>query len=503
MAWTWTTLLTFFALAYYLLQTYLKSNKQKKLPPGPKPLPILGHLHLLGKSPHLDLHQLAKKHGPIMYMRFGFVPNIVVSSPEAAEQFLKTHDLVFASRPPHEASKYISYEQRNMSFAPYGPFWRNMRKLCTLELLSNLKIASFQSMRKEELSLLVKFIEQAAQNRVPVDLSAKVSSMNADVSCRMVFGKKYEDEEFDERGFKAVIQEGMQLSAKPNIGDYFPYVGALDLQGLNRKMKALSKVFDEFFEKIIDEHVLKKQSSSKDRGQQTKDFVDIMLAYMDSQQAEFQIDRNHVKAVMLDMLAASMDTSSTAIEWVLSELLKHPQVMKKVQNELEKVVGLDRMVEESDLDHLDYLNMVVKEAFRLHPVAPLLLPHESTEDCTVNGYHIPRKARVTINVWAIGRDPNAWTEPEKFLPERFEGSSIDLRGRDFQLLPFGAGRRGCPGLQMGLVVVRLVVAQLVHCFDWELPDNMSPEDLDMTEVFGLVTARAKHLLAIPTYRLQK
>ncbi|KAI8031489.1 hypothetical protein LOK49_LG01G02403 [Camellia lanceoleosa] len=142
-----------------------------------------------------------------MYMRFGFVPNIVVSSPEAAEQFLKTHDLVFASRPPHEASKYISYEQRNMSFAPYGPFWRNMRKLCTLELLSNLKIASFQSMRKEELSLLVKFIEKAAQNRVPVDLSAKVSSMNADVSCRMVFGKKYEDEEFDERGFKAVIQE--------------------------------------------------------------------------------------------------------------------------------------------------------------------------------------------------------------------------------------------------------------------------------------------------------
>ncbi|KAL7255157.1 hypothetical protein ACSBR1_009343 [Camellia fascicularis] len=184
-------------------------------------------------------------------------------------------------RPPYKASKYISYEQRNMSF-----------KLCTLDLLSNLKITSFQSMRKEELSLLVKFIEQAAQNRVLVDLSAK----------------KYEDEEFDERGFKGVIQEGIQLAAKPNIGDYFPYVGALDLQGLSRKMKALSKVFDEFFEKIIDEHALKKQSSSKDRGQQTKDFVDIMLAYMDSQQSKFQIDRNHVKALILDMLAASMDT---------------------------------------------------------------------------------------------------------------------------------------------------------------------------------------------------
>ncbi|KAL7230814.1 hypothetical protein ACSBR2_009156 [Camellia fascicularis] len=333
-----------------------------------------------------------------MYMRFRFVPNIVVSSPKAAEQFLKTHDLVFASRPPHKASKYISYEQRNMSF-----------KLCTLDLLSNLKITSFQSMRKEELSLLVKFIEQAAQNRVLVDLSAK----------------------FDERGFKAEIQEGIQLAAKPNIGDYFPYVGALDLQGLNRKMKALSKVFDEFFEKIIDEHALKKQSCSKDRGQQTKDFVDIMLAYMDSQQSKFQIDRNHVKSLILDMLAASMDTSSTAIEWVLSELPKHPQVMKKVQNELEKIVGLDRMVEESDLDDLDYLNMVVKEAFRLHPVAPLLLPTNPprTAPSTATTYperHVSPSMRGQFKETRM-RGPN----PRNFYRRGLKGVAIDLRGRDF------------------------------------------------------------------------
>ena len=202
-------------------------------------------------------------------------------------------------------------------------------------------------------------------------------------------------------------------------------------------------------------------------------------------------------------MAASMDTSATTIEWALSELIKHPPMMKKVINELEKVVGMERMVEESDLESLEYLNMVVKETLRLHPVVPLLIPHESIEDCTVDGFHIPQKSRVIVNVWAIGRDPNAWTDADKFLPERFMESDIDFRGQHFQFIPFGSGRRGCPGMQLGLTVVRLVLAQLVHCFDWELPDNMLPSELDMTEEFGITLPRAKHLVAIPTCRLHK
>lgn len=201
------------------------------------------------------------------------------------------------------------------------------------------------------------------------------------------------------------------------------------------------------------------------------------------------------------MFSAATDTSAKVIDWALSELIKHPKVMTKLQKELENIVGLNRMVEETDLQNLEYLDMVVKETLRLHPVAPLLLPHESNEDCTVNGFHIPKKTRVIINVWAIGRDPEAWNDPDKFFPERFVGSSIDLYGHDFQLLPFGSGRRGCPGMQLGLTIVKLVLAQLVHCFDWELPDGMLPTELDMTEEFSLVTPRAKHLLAIPSYRL--
>lgn len=204
---------------------------------------------------------------------------------------------------------------------------------------------------------------------------------------------------------------------------------------------------------------------------------------------------------MQDLLAASMDTTARTVEWILSELLKNPRVMKKLQKELEDVVGLDRMVEESDLNKLEYLDLIIKEAFRLHPVSPLLLPHYTMEDCTVDGYDIPKDSRVLINIYAIGRDPNIWNDPEKFLPERFSGSDIDLMGKHFQLLPFGSGRRGCPGVQLGLLQVRLIVSQVAHCFDWKLPDNMLPEELDMDEEFGQVIGRKNHLIATPSLRL--
>ncbi|KAJ8771173.1 hypothetical protein K2173_025777 [Erythroxylum novogranatense] len=495
MAWV-TIALSLIGLALIFQACLGNSNsKGKKLPPGPKGLPIIGCLHLLGKYPQRAMHKLAEKYGPVMYMRLGSVPTIVVSSPKVAELFLKTHDLVFASRPPHEAAKYLSYEQKGLAFAPYGPFWRNMRKLCTLELLTNHKNNSFNSMRKDEIDLLIESIKPASYERVAVDLSAKVSSVGAYISCRMIFGKKYTDKEFGGKGFTSVIHDGMQLMAVPNLSDYIPQIAPLDLQGLRKRMKATSKVFDGFLERVIDDHIQNKDEN------RTKDFVDILLSFVGSQETEYHVGRDNVKAIMLDMLAASMDSSTTVVEWALSELMKNSQIMKKLQKELDEKVPMNRMVEESDVEGLNYIEMVVKETFRLHPIAPLLVPHMSTEDITIEGFHIPKNSRVFINTWAIGRDPTVWSDAEMFFPERFVGSNIDFRGKDFELLPFGSGRRSCPGMLMGMTTVRLLLARLVHSFDWELPDGMLPSKLDMTEVFGLVTPRATPLVAIPTYRL--
>ncbi|XP_071724025.1 LOW QUALITY PROTEIN: cytochrome P450 71AU50-like [Rutidosis leptorrhynchoides] len=494
--WTWTTFAAM-VLMFFLKSLILNRNtkKSRKLPPGPRGFPILGSLHLLGKYPQRDFHSLAKKYGPIMHMRLGLVPTIIVSSPRAAELFLKTHDLNFASRPHLEAGKYISYGRKNFTFAQYGSYWRQVRKMCTLELLSSAKINSSKPVRKEEITNSIRQVKEFAKAGSAVDLSAKISSLSADMTCRIVFGKKYEDKAIDERGFKAVVQESMTLAGIPNVGEYIPPIASLDLQGLTKRMKAIHKVFDAFFEKIINEHV---ENNDENR---RKDFVDVMLGFMGNKETEYHIERDHIKAIILDMLVAAMDTSATAVEWAVSNLMKHPRIMNKVQKELEDKIGLDRMVEESDLENLDYLNLVIKETLRLHPPTPMLLPHEALDDCIVDGFYIPKKSRVIINAWAIGRDPNAWADAEKFIPERFEGSNIDVRGRDFQLIPFGSGRRSCPGMQLGLTVVRYMVAQLVHCFKWELPDNMLPADLDMTEEFSLVTPRAKPLLAIPTYRL--
>ncbi|GMN56700.1 hypothetical protein TIFTF001_025811 [Ficus carica] len=269
-------------------------------------------------------------------------------------------------------------------------------------------------------------------------------------------------------------------------------------------MKKLRNDIDKVLEKIIIEH---EQVAREQQIHSRKDFVDVLLSLMNQpmnpqDEHVYIVGRTNIKGILWDMIVAASDTSAVAIEWTISELLRNPKVMKNLQNELENVVGRDRIVEEKDLDKLEYLDMVLKESLRLHPVAPFLVPRESMKDITIDGYLIPKKSRILINAWAIGRDSSVWSENvEEFDPERFANSDTDFRGHDFKLLPFGSGRRGCPGMQLGLTIVRFVVAQLVHCFDWELPCEMKAEDMDMTEKFGLSMGRANNLLAKPAYHL--
>ncbi|KAK9045281.1 hypothetical protein V6N11_059168 [Hibiscus sabdariffa] len=277
------------------------------------------------------------------------------------------------------------------------------------------------------------------------------------------------------------------------------------IQGIGRRLKRTSKLLDIAFEKIIEEHV---QGSDLDGPKPHRDFVDVMVSKLNQpmdphdEDQTYIIEKENIKAILLDMIAASFETSAVAIVWAFSEILRHPRVMVRLQQELGTVVGRNRFVEESDLPKLTYLDMVVKESLRLHPVAPFLVPRESMEDIVVNGYFIPKNSRILVNTWSMGRDPNIWSEnAEEFLPERFMDGNIDIRGHHFELIPFGSGRRGCPGMQLALITMRLVLSQLIHCLEWELPDGMLPHELDMTETFGLSLPRANHLLAKPTYRL--
>ncbi|KAK6921151.1 Cytochrome P450 [Dillenia turbinata] len=478
------------------------AGKHRRLPPGPLPLPVIGNLHMLGHLPHQALCHLSKKFGPIMSIRLGNVLAIVVSSPCMARLFLKTHDQVFAGRPEMQSVHYFSYGRRGIGFTEYGPYWRNIRKLCTIELLSALKIESFAPMRREEVGFVVQSLKAAAEAEEVVDVTAKVFALIEDITYRMVFGQQ---KRLDEKlKLKDIIQQTFSMMGAFNLADFVPYFAPFDFQGINRNSKKLRDKFDLILEKIIDEHI---QDASTNQETQ-RDFISVMLSLMnetvDSTQneAKYMIDRTNIKAIMFEILAAGMDTSATAIEWTLSELIKNQRVMKKLQEELQSAVGSDKMVQESDLVKCDYLDMVVKESLRLHPVGPLLLPHESIEDITINGYFIPKKSRVLINAWSIGRDHNVWSNnANEFYPERFVSCDIDLRGRNFELIPFGSGRRGCPGIQLALTTVKLVVAQFVHCFNWELSNGALASDLDMDEKFSLSVGRANRLQAMPIYRL--
>ncbi|CAN0924812.1 Cytochrome P450 84A1 [Linum grandiflorum] len=214
-----------------------------------------------------------------------------------------------------------------------------------------------------------------------------------------------------------------------------------------------------------------------------------------------KLTKDNIKAIIMDVMFGGTETVASVIEWAMAELLKSPQDLKRVQQELTYVVGLNRHVEEKDLEKLTFLKCILKETLRLHPPIPLLL-HETAEDVEVSGYFIPKRSRVMVNAFAIGRDPNSWSNPNEFNPSRFLNQGMpDFKGSNFEFLPFGSGRRSCPGMQLGLYAIELGMAHLLHDFNWELPYGMKPNEVDMTDVFGLTAPRATRLIAVPTSRL--
>ncbi|KAK7291589.1 hypothetical protein RIF29_06855 [Crotalaria pallida] len=498
------TVLLFFLLLCLLCKWYSNSTKSQNSPPSPPKFPIIGNLHQIGLFPHKTFQTLAKKYGPMMLLHFGKVPVLVISSADAAREILKTHDRVFASRPNMVMSNIILYDSKDVAAAPYGEYWRQIRSICVLHILSVRRVQSLRAVREEEVALLMEKIRHSSSSSLPVNLSESLSTLTNDIVSRATLGRKYSGA--SGREFKKLMMEFTELLGAFVVGDFIPWLDWLGhLSGLYARAKRVAKRFDDLMEETVEEHI-NRQKGAKDNDQDAsdsdedhhKDFVDVLLWIQRTNAVGFPVDRTIIKALILDMFTAGTDTTSTFLDWAMTELIRHPNVMRKLQDEVRNVAGDRRDITEEDLVHMPYLKAVAKETLRLHVPIPLLVPHECMQDINLKGYRIAAGTRVIVNAWAIARDPEYWDEPEEFKPERFMDSAIDVKGNDFQVTPFGAGRRGCPGIAFAMAVNEIVLANLVHQFDWGLPDGASVENLDMSETFGLTMHRKIPLVAVAT-----
>ncbi|KAI4381830.1 hypothetical protein MLD38_007866 [Melastoma candidum] len=503
-SWAAPAALALLGLATLLLVAVARRRRSPHLPPGPKPWPIIGNLDLIGPLPHRSIHDLSRKYGPIMLLRFGSFPVVVGSSIEMARAFLRTNDAAFATRPKMASGKYTTYNYSDMTWSPYGPYWRQARKMFLTELFSARRLESYEYIRVAELRLFLREIFDRRGKSIV--LKDYLSDLSLNVISRMVLGRKYtqrlpgdENLVITPEEFRKMIDELFFLNGALNIGDSIPWLEFLDLQGYIKRMKALSKKFDRFLEHVLDEHERKRKGTEN---HVAKDMVDVLLQLVEDPNLEVKVERHGVKAFTQDLIAGGTESSAVTVEWAMSELMKNPEALRKATGELDEVIGKSRWVEEKDMGNLPYIDAIVKETMRLHPVAPMLTPRMAREDCKIAGYDIPKGTRALVHVGAIGRDPSLWDEPEEFRPERFLGKDIDVKGQDFELLPFGSGRRMCPGYALGYKVIRSSLANLLHGFEWNLGGSMKgPGDLDMDEIFGLSTPKKVPLEVVAEPRL--
>ncbi|RDX73308.1 Cytochrome P450 71A26, partial [Mucuna pruriens] len=475
------------------------SNSATTSPPSPPKLPIIGNLHQLGTLTHHTLQSFAQTYGPFMLLHFGKVPVLVVSTAEAAREVMKTHDLAFSNRPHRKMFDIFLYGSKDVAASPYGNYWRQTRSICVLHLLSAKKVQSFRAVREDEISIMMERIRQCCSSLMPVNLTDLFSTLANDIVCRAALGRRYSGEGGNK--LREALSKMAELLGASVLGDYIPWLDWLGrVNGMYARAERVAKQIDEFLEEVVEDHVSKRgdDGHGDDDGEDQNDFVDILLRLQKTNDVGFQIDNTTIKALTL----VRTETTSSIIVWAMTEILRHPIVMQKLQDEARNVVGDRTHITEEDLSSMHYLKAVVKETSRLHPPVPLLVPRESMQDTKVMGYDIAIGTQVLVNVWAIGRDPSYWDQPQEFQPERFLNSSIDIKGHDFQVIPFGAGRRGCPGIMFAMVVNELILANLLHQFNWAVPGGVvGDQALDMTESTGLSIHKKFPLVAVASPRI--
>ncbi|CAH8353133.1 unnamed protein product [Eruca vesicaria subsp. sativa] len=473
------------------------SSSKGRLPPGPKGLPLIGNLHQLGRFLHKSLQKISQEYGPVIYLRFGVVPVVVVSSKEGAEEVLKTHDLETCSRPKSVGARLFTYDYKDIGFTPFGETWRELRKIAVLELFSPKKLKSFRYIREEESEVLVKKIAKVAdetQISSSVNLRKVIFSFTASIICRLAFGQNFH-EFVDMETVEELVLESETSLGSLAFADFFPAGWVIDrISGQHSKVKKAFVKLTNFFQYVIDDHLKTGQS------QDHSDIISVMLDMISKPTKDsFKVTDEHLLGIMSDVFLAGVNAGAITMIWTMTELARNPRAMKKLQEEIRTTLGPNKdKITEEDLEKVEYLKLVTEEAFRLHPPVPLLLPRLTMSDVKIQGYNIPKNTMIQINTYAIGRDPKYWTRPEEFIPERFVDNPIEYKGKHFELLPFGAGRRICPGMGTGITIVELGLLNLLYFFDWSLPEGMTIKDIDMEEDGAFAITKKVPLELVPT-----
>ncbi|XP_015065369.1 geraniol 8-hydroxylase-like [Solanum pennellii] len=476
--------------ACFLVRGVLISlRRTKRLAPGPFALPIIGNLHLLGHKPHISLTQLAIKHGPIMNLKFGQINTVIISSSVLAREVTQKKDLTFSSRCIPDALRACNHNDFSAIWLPVDAQWRKLRKIMNYHIFSGNRLDANEHLRSKKIQELIDYCGNCSKVGETVNISRATFRTAMNLLSNTFFSIDLTDPFTDSaKEFKELVSNISIEAGKPNVVDFFPFLRKIDPQGVRRRMtKYFTKILH-IMSDLIDER-LKERSMGKHAN------VDVLDALLNI--CPNEIDRNQIEQLCLDLFEAGTDTTSNTLEWAVAELLKNPHTMEKAQEELAQVIGRGKLINAADVANLPYLRCIVKENFRIHPQVPFLIPRKTEEDVDFCGYIIPKDSQILVNVWAIGRDSSLWENPLDFKPERFWESEIDIRGQDFELLPFGAGRRICPGLPLATRMIPIVLGSLLNTFNWKLQDGITPEDLDMEERFGITLAKAQPLLAIP------
>ncbi|KAK8561153.1 hypothetical protein V6N12_048228 [Hibiscus sabdariffa] len=490
--------------------TILVKGKKKwqRRPPEPDgALPFLGHLLLLRKNQllHRTFADMADKYGPAFSIRLGIHRALVVSNWEVVKECFTTNDKVFLTRPKSLAIKLMGYDHNMLGFAPYGPYWRSIRKLATVELLSSRRLELLKHVPDTEINSFIKELyELSTENGgvAVVEMEERIGDLATNIIVRMIAGKRYYGTEGscneESRRYQKAMGDFSYLGGLFLFSDAVPFLGWLDIvMGNIGKIKQTAKELDFVLGSWVNEH-RERRRNEVIKGDQ--DFIDVMLSIMDESNVPSQEADATIKATCLSLALGAVDTNVVTLTWAVSLLLNNRHVLKKAQDELDIHVGKERQVEESDISNLVYLQAIIKETMRLYPAVPLSIPREAMEDCTVAGFHVPAGTRLLVNLWKLQRDPSIWQKPLDFMPERFlsDHANIDVRGQNFEFIPFGGGRRICPGITFALRFLNLALARLLHGFEW---GTVSDEAIDMSESPGIAVPKATPLEVTLTPKL--